>query len=184
MASFKDRFNKIAEPYRTAMDQKAKDIFDELVKRLRLESIVPKSKEILADTDVFVIDQFKGKKGSAMLAHFVKPELDFINKQIEELSAMQFLTHQENVLFSRGTENMLALLTEYSNVRTEKVVIAAIPSSRVSGGPVGGKSQAFINESHLTGPDSAYDDDRHVTIAFMMDNRLIGLSFGEKVKTA
>jgi hypothetical protein len=182
MRTASERFKAAIEPFRLEMDQEARDIFDGLIKNIQITSITPPPKEMYRDKDVITISDFKGKHASVMLAHFIKPEEDFINQQIDGCRYMQFLTHQENVLYSRGTKNILRFLTEHHFKRTEKAAIMAFPSSRVSGGPAGGKSQSFINESHLTGTEALYGDERSATIAFVTDNRFIAVHFEEKVQ--
>ena len=182
MPTANERFKMAIEPFRQAMDQEARDIFDGLIRNIQISSVTPPPKEMHRDKDIIAIDEFKGKHCRVMLVNFIKPEYDFINQQVEGCKHMQFLTHQENVLYSRGTKNILRLLTEYHYRRTENAAIVAFPSSRVAGGPAGGKSQAFINETHLTGDDAMYDDERHATIAFMTDNRFTAIYFEEKVK--
>lgn len=182
MKTASDRFKMAIEPFRQDMDEEARGIFDGLIKNIQITSITPTPKEVYRDNDVFTMKDFKGKLASVMLTHFVKPEEDFINQQIEGCRYMQFLTHQENVLYSRGTKNILRLLTEHHFKRTEKTAIMAFPSSHVAGGPAGGKSQSFINESHLTGDDACYDDERCATIAFVTENRFVAVHFEEKIK--
>ena len=182
MRTASERFKAAIEPFRLEMDEEARTLFDGLIKNIQITSITPPPKEMYRDKDIIAISDFKGKHASVMLAHFIKPEKDFINQQVEGCRSMQFLTHQENVLYSRGTKNILRLLTEYHSKRTEKTAIMAFPSSRVSGGPAGGKSQSFINESHLTGDEALYDDERSATIAFVTDNRFIAIHFEEKIK--
>lgn len=185
MTTAKERFKQAADPFRAAMDQQAVDIFDELVKGMKITAVLPKPKEIFRnDDDVITFEQFNGKDVGVMMAHFAKPELDFISEQVDDIRHMQFRSHRENVLFSRGTKNLLALLTKYCYMKTEKVIIAAAPDSLVSGGPAGDKSQSFINESHLTGDEAIYDDERCVSIFFLLDNRFICLNFREKIKSA
>lgn len=177
LSPIKKRMAEAFEPILSKIDEKAKDIVMDLVKRMnpytRFEELHRD------DRDAPLCTTFHTANGSNVMVIVKGPndEPSNFNAAATSVGHNQFRTHGENLIYCEGTKDLLWLLSEYRSIRTEKALVMSAPSSRIAGGPEGGPHQAYINVGHLR---THYGKERSVNVLILSEEGCVIFKFEEQ----